>query len=472
MASFSLGKLRVSSNRGVLYGDKKLLSGGAGGNPLAASVDFLSRAANLKEGTVDYWLEKAGLNPNDPFGRHLGDFSAGGGGYGGGGGFMFEMPEFMPIEALPPIDVNAIVEDIGRINSGKFDANLEQSFGAARGVTQGLFEDFNTFVDSVLPGARDLIGSASREVLNFINKGMPSAVQNNAILRDAGDMGAGGIAGDIAIRRSLYNEAQRDMAAVQYGIGQAQSLVDSARNVGMQFAQIEAQNTQAFLGQLNSLTMISPGQAVGFAFDERNYQTGVAQFNATGMYNASAAGAQLGLGYAQLEQQNAQFQQQLALQQQAQRDAEKAAKYGAIGTIVGGGIGALLAVPTGGMSIAMGAGLGAQLGGGIGQAIGGNYAGAQQGIMGGLGTYAGYQTGMEQIALQRQSLEQSRRAMEADLEFRRSMTSTLGGGSPGTGGYYPGISSAPWAPYTPGPTMQGYGNYSGVPLGSNNFPYR
>lgn len=398
---------------------------------------------------------------------------AAGGEWGlGAGAFHFGEISFDSIEALPPIDVNAIVDDIGRINSGKFDANLEQSFGAARGVTQGLFEDFNTFVDSVLPGARDLIGSASREVQNFINKGMPSAVQNNAILRDAGAMGAGGIAGDIAIRRSLYNEAQRDMAAVQYGIGQAQSLVDSARNVGMQFAQIEAQNTQAFLGQLNSLTMISPGQAVGFAFDERAYQTGVAQFNATGNFNESSANAQLGFNYAQLGQQNAQFQQQIAMQEKARRDAEKSAMFGLGGSLLGAGIGALLAPATGGASLAIAAGIGSQIGGGIGQAVGGNYAGAQQGIMGGLGTYAGYQTGMEQMSLQRQGLEQQRRAMEADLEFRRSMTSMLGGGSPGTGGYYPGISSAPWAPYTPGPTMQGYGNYSGVPLGSNNFPYR
>lgn len=375
--------------------------------------------------------------------------------FGGG------MAEFMSIEALPPIDVNAIVKDIGRINSGQFDTNLAQSFGAARNMGTELFKDFNTFVDAILPGAKGLIADSSREVSNFINKGLPSAVQNNAILRDAGAMGAGGIAGDIAIRRSLYNEAQRDTAAVQYGIGQAQSLVNSAQNVGMQFAQIEASNTQAFLGQLNSLTMISPGQAVGFAFDERNYQTGVAQFNATGNFNESSANAQLGFNYAQLGQQNSQFQQQLAMQQQAQRDAQKSAMFGLGGSLLGAGIGALLAAPTGGLSLAMGAGIGAQIGGGLGQAAGGNYAGATQGIMGGLGSYAGYQTGMEQISMQRQALEQSRRALEADLEFRRQMTSTLGGQQSGSGGYYPGISSAPWRPYTPGPYMTGNGNYGG-----------
>lgn len=389
-----------------------------------------------------------------------GEWGLGAGALGGFGEISFES-----IEALAPIDVEGIVAEIGRINRGEFDINLGQARSGARAMTQEVFGDFNTFVDTLLPGAKDMIAATSRETLNFINKGLPSAVQNNAILRDAGAAAAGGLAGDIAMRRSLYNEAQRDTAAVQYGMGQAQQMVQAAQNVGMQFASMQANATNAFLGQLNSLTMISPAQGVAFAFDERKYQTGVDQFNATGNFNESSANAQMGFQYAQLAQQNAQFQQKLAMEQQAQRDAEKSALYSTIGTVIGAAAGSF-AGPAG-MAI------GAQIGGGLGSAAGGNYAGAQQGIMGGLGTYAGYQTGMDQMAQQRAQLEQSRRYMESSLEMQRAQMSAMYPGSISGGQqYYPGISSAPWAPASPGPAMQGFGNYSGAQSGSNFFPYR
>ena len=397
-----------------------------------------------------------------------GEWGLGAGALGGFGEISFES-----IEALAPIDVEGIVADIGRINRGEFDINLGQARSGARAMTQEVFGDFNTFVDTLLPGAKDMIAATSRETLNFINKGMPSAAQNNAILRDAGAAAAGGLAGDIAMRRSLYNEAQRDTAAVQYGMGQAQQMVQAAQNVGMQFASMQANATNAFLGQLNSLTMISPAQGVAFAFDERKYQTGVDQFNATGNFNESSANAQMGFQYAQLAQQNAQFQQKMALAEKQRKEAEKAAMFGFGGSILGAGIGALLAPATGGASLAIAAGIGSQIGGGIGQAVGGNYAGAQQGISSGIGTYAGYQTGLDQMAQQRAQLEQSRRYMESSLEMQRAQMSAMYPGSISGGQqYYPGISSAPWRPQSPAPTMQGFGNYGGLGSGSNFFPYR
>lgn len=393
-----------------------------------------------------------------------GEWGLGAGALGGFGEISFES-----IEALAPIDVEGIVADIGRINRGEFDINLGQARSGARAMTQEVFGDFNTFVDTLLPGAKDMIAATSRETLNFINKGMPSAAQNNAILRDAGAAAAGGLAGDIAMRRSLYNEAQRDTAAVQYGMGQAQQMVQAAQNVGMQFASMQANATNAFLGQLNSLTMISPAQGVAFAFDERKYQTGVDQFNATGNFNESSANAQMGFQYAQLAQQNAQFQQKMALAEKQRKEAEKASQYGAIGTVIGAGLGSLIP----GVGTAIGIGIGAQIGGGIGAAAGGNYTGATQGLIGGIGTYAGYQTGLDQMAQQRAQLEQSRRYMESSLEMQRAQMSAMYPGSISGGQqYYPGISSAPWAPASPGPAMQGFGNYSGAQSGSNFFPYR
>ena len=104
---------------------------------------------------------------------------------------------------------------------------------------------------------------------------------------------------------------QRQIRMADFGIGAAQQMVAQAQSVAGQFASMQAHLGSQYLGQLNQLTTISPAQAVGFAFDERAYQTGVEQFNATGMWNATTFSANYGLQAAQLDMQRQQFEAQM-----------------------------------------------------------------------------------------------------------------------------------------------------------------
>jgi hypothetical protein len=201
------------------------------------------------------------------------------------------------------------------------------------------------------------------------------------------------VRGTIGANRLLYNEAQRDIAGIQYGIGAAQQMVAQAQSVAGQFASMQANLGSQYLGQLNQLTTISPAQAVGFAFDERAYQTGVEQFNATGMFNAATASASFGLQAAQLDMQRQQYADQMA----QQRQQEQAGLLGTIGSLIGAGAGALVGGP-------IGAGIGASIGGGVGQMAGGNFQAGTSSLLGGLGTYGGYQMQMDQYKLQQQQL--------------------------------------------------------------------
>lgn len=355
---------------------------------------------------------------------------------------MFEgMFEFPAIEALPPIEVNAITAELAGINRGTFKVNTGLADTAARTTTAGIFDDFQNWLEEILPGQGELVRSSAATVQEFIDTGLPRAVQNNAMARDAAALAAGGVRGTIGANRLLYNEAQRDIAGIQYGIGAAQQMVAQAQSVAGQFAGIQANLGSNYLNQLNQLTTITPAQGVGFAFDERAYQTGVDQFNATGMFNAATASASFGLQAASLDMQRQQFAAQL----EAQRQAEKSSRFGALGSLIGAGAGALLALPTGGMSLALGAGIGSQIGGGLGQMAGGNYAGGTSSLLGGLGTYGGYQMQMDQYGLQQRQMSLMERSY----------------------GYQPGLSSAPWAPRT----MSGYGGGM-TTFGEYGYGYR
>jgi hypothetical protein len=211
----------------------------------------------------------------------------------------------------------------------------------------------------------------------------------NAILRDSAMFAATGTRGGVAVRRGLANEAARDTAAVQYGMGVAQQLVNDSRSTALPFAQLGAEATMSNLGLLTNLTTISPSQRIGMAFDERNYQTGVAQFNAgtaagVSQFNAGQANsmavsqAQLGMQQQQMNMEWQMYQNTLAQQQKAANDAKSASMWSMLATVGGAAAGF---ASCGGP---VGAAVGAQAGGGLGQMYGGystgNYGLMSQGV--------------------------------------------------------------------------------------------
>ena len=325
--------------------------------------------------------------------------------------------------------MQGILKEMEGVNRQTFGENVKIAGGAARDTTQGIFDDFNTWLEELAPGQKNLVKSSISTVQEFIDTGLPRAVQANALARDAAAQAAGGIRGPVGANRLLYNEAQRDIAGIQYGIGAAQQIVAQAQNVAGQFAGIEANLSSNYLNQLNALTTITPAQAIGFAFDERQYQTGVDMFNATGMFNAASQSASLGLGYAQLGLQQAQFE----WQKDQAREAARASRLSSLGTIAGAGLGFALGGPAG-------AAVGASIGGGIGSMAGGNYAAGGSQVASGIGTYAGYQMQMDQIKLQQQQMNM------LNGFYRDASYSRAGVGAATTGGYggtY-GVPSTTW----------------------------
>lgn len=341
------------------------------------------------------------------------------GGYGGGGGFEFAWPEFAqaeftPVEPMGEINVNALLDEMTGINRKTTAGNFEIAQTMGRKVADNAFTDFTAFLDKIMPEANQLTRSVAKEAQNFISRGLPSAVMGNAILRDSAMFNATGTRGDVAVRKGLANEAARDTQAVQYGMGVAQQLVNDARSTSLPFAQLGAEATQNNLGLLTQLTTITPAQRVGMAFDERNYQTGVAQFNAgtaagVSQFNAGQANsmavsaAQLGMQQQQLNMEASMYQQQLALQQQQANDAKSAGLASILGTVAG--IGASFLVPGGGTLAA--AALGAGVGGGLGQMYGG-YSTGNYGLMAsgvgsmtaGASTYSSWQNQQNQLKMQ------------------------------------------------------------------------
>lgn len=350
----------------------------------------------------------AGMMLND-YGRKQGWWGTGTGAggnqdYYGGGGFEFPMVEFTPIEPLGEINVNALLEEMTTINRKTTETNFGIAQTMGRQVADNAFTDFTAFLDKLLPEASGLTRSVARQAQAYIDRGLPDAVMGNAILRDSAMFNATGTRGDVAVRRGLANDAARDSAGVQYGIGLAQQLVNDSRATALPFAQLGAEATQNNLGLLTSLTTLSPAQRVGFAFDERNYQTSVMQFNASGGLTASQANASLGMQQQQLNMEMAMYQDTLARQQKAAEDAKKTALWSTLGTVGGAVIGTVIAPGVGTM-------MGAQIGGGLGQMAGGqqtgNYSLMSQGMStgaGAYGTYSSWQSQQQNLAMQNQML--------------------------------------------------------------------
>ena len=365
-------------------------------------------------------------------------------------GFMFPelaLAEFTPVEPLGEIDVNALLDEMAGINRKTTAENFGIAQTMGRKVADNAFTDFTAFLDKVLPEAGNLTKSVAREAQNFIDRGLPSAVMGNAILRDSAMFAATGTRGGVAVRRGLANEAARDTQAVQYGMGVAQQLVNDARSTALPFAKLGADATQSNLGLLTNLTTVSPAQRIGFAFDERTYQTGVAEWNAgtaagISQFNAGQANsmavnmANLGMQQQQMNMEMAMYQDTLAQQQKAANDAKQAGLMSMLGTFGGAGLGALLAIPTGGLSVGMGAMLGAQVGGGAGQLVGGyqsgNYGLMSQGLatgMGAYGTYNSWQAQQQNVAMQNTMMNLYQSLIE-DSRFQRDafMNSRMSGG--------------------------------------------
>ena len=346
---------------------------------------------------------------------------------GGGGGFEFAWPEFAqaeftPVEPMGEINVNALLEEMTGINRKTTAGNFEIAQKMGKTVADNAFNDFTAFLDKILPEANDLTRSVARQAQAYINRGLPDAVMGNAILRDSAMFNATGTRGDVAVRRGLANDAARDSAGVQYGIGLAQQLVNDSRATALPFAQLGAEATQNNLGLLTSLTTLSPAQRVGMAFDERNYQTGVAQFNAStaagiSQFNAGQANsmavsqAQLGMQQQQMNMEYQMYQDTLAQQQKQANDAKQAGLFSLLGTVGGIGAGLLLAPATGGASLTYAA-AGAGIGGGLGQMYGG-YTTGNYGLMGaGVGSMAAgassistWQNQQQQIQMQNKVLD-------------------------------------------------------------------
>jgi hypothetical protein len=330
-------------------------------------------------------------------------------------GFMFPefaMAEFTPVEPMGEINVNALLEEMTGINRKATAGNFEIAQKMGKTVADNAFNDFTAFLDKILPEANDLTRSVARQAQAYINRGLPDAVMGNAILRDSAMFNATGTRGDVAVRRGLANDAARDSAGVQYGIGLAQQLVNDSRATALPFAQLGAEATQNNLGLLTNLTTISPAQRVGMAFDERNYQTGVAQFNAStaagvSQFNAGQANsmavsqAQLGMQQQQMNLEYQMYQDTLAQQQKAANDAKSAGLYSLLGTAAG--IGASFLVPGGGTLAA--AALGAGVGGGVGQMYGG-YSTGNYGLMSqGVGSMAAGASSFSSWQSQQQNLQ-------------------------------------------------------------------
>ena len=337
--------------------------------------------------------------------------------YGGGsGGFEFAWPEFAmaeftPVEPMGEINVNALLEEMTGINRKTTEGNFEIAQKMGKTVADNAFNDFTAFLDKILPEANDLTRSVARQAQAYIDRGLPDAVMGNAILRDSAMFNATGTRGDVAVRRGLANDAARDSTGVQYGIGLAQQLVNDSRATALPFAQLGAEATQNNLGLLTNLTTISPSQRVGMAFDERNYQTGVAQFNAStaagiSQFNAGQANsmavsqAQLGMQQQQMNMEYSMYQDTLALQQKQAEQAKQAAMLSMLGTVGGAVVGTIVAPGVGTM-------MGAQIGGGLGQMAGGqqtgNYSLMSQGMStgaGAYGTYSSWQSQQQNLQMQ------------------------------------------------------------------------
>ena len=319
--------------------------------------------------------------------------------------------EFSPVEPMGEINVNALLEEMTTINRKATETNFGIAQKMGRQVADNAFTDFTAFLDKLLPEASGLTRSVARQAQAYINRGLPDAVMGNAILRDSAMFNATGTRGDVAVRRGLANDAARDSAGVQYGIGLAQQLVNDSRATALPFAQLGAEATQNNLGLLTSLTTLSPAQRVGFAFDERNYQTGVMQFNASGGLTASQANASLGMQQQQLNMEWQMYQDTLARQQKAAADAKKTALFGIGGTVLGAGVGLALAPATGGASLLYTA-AGAGIGGGLGQMYGGystgNYGLMSQGVgsmAAGASSVSTWQAQQQQIQMQNKVLD-------------------------------------------------------------------
>lgn len=386
------------------------------------------------------------------WGKPLGGGGAGQDYYGGGGeypGFMFPefaMAEFAPVEPMGEINVNALLEEMTGLNRRTTEGNFEIAQKMGKMVADNAFNDFTAFLDKILPEANDLTRSVARQAQAYIDRGLPDVVLGNAILRDSAMFNATGTRGDVAVRRGLANDAARDSAGVQYGIGLAQQLVNDSRATALPFAQLGAEATQNNLGLLTSLTTISPAQRVGMAFDERNYQTGVAQFNASAaagisQFNAGQANsmavsqAQLGMQQQQMNMEYQMYQDTLAQQQKAANDAKSAGLFSLLGTVGGAAAGLALAPATGGASLAfMSAGAG--LGGGLGQMYGG-YSTGNYGLMSqGVGSMAAGASSFSSWQSQQQNLQMQNTMMNLyqsqidDARYRNDylMQSRMSGG--------------------------------------------
>lgn len=108
--------------------------------------------------------------------------------------------------------------------------------------------------------------------------------------------------------------------------------------------------------------------------------SGEAQYNTSGVVNTNQFNATYSLEEQKIDLQR----QELEAKLQAQEDAEDAAMWGSLGTVVGAGLGYALAPATGGLSIPLSMSLGASLGGSAGLMFGGaptaGYATAQSGL--------------------------------------------------------------------------------------------
>lgn len=330
--------------------------------------------------------------------------------------------DFSTIPEFAAIDVDAILNEVSERNRAQYGENIPLALDFGSQVSNAAFDSFEQYLDELLPNNKEILANTSREVNNFVTRGLPTAAANNATLRDAAFQNTAGVGGSLATRTAVAAEASRDVAAVQYGIGEAQSLINSARSTGQYFAGINASASQNAQNALTQLTTITPAQGVQFGFSERDFQYNAAlnnaqilnsesqfnanaynanqqfntnSFNANQQFNTSStnsarafeasaynATSQFNTGVenqfniantaADREEILANFNYQYALEQQ--RQAKKDSRTSAIGTLVGAAAG---------FALSLGNPAGAVIGAGIGQALAGGATGNSGAVAGG-----------------------------------------------------------------------------------------
>lgn len=296
------------------------------------ATDYVSRAINFKEGTYEYWKNKAlaHLAPEAPKGPTWPSYPE----------FNFD---FTPVEFIPAeVDFLAEYEKIRDVNEPLVRRYSAEAAGEAQvlssSFTRTNLENFEMAMDRIQPGYRGILSKQSEVVSSWLSGRVPEDVQNQ-ILIQASNRALQSGAGEGGFSRNLLARdfGRTSMDLQEAGVGAASQLVNAARQTARSLVadpgQLYGANFQAKLQG----GIMTPGQYVGQVAQQ-------AQFNASGAFQASQFNASMGM---QVQQMNAQmelarYQDQLNRQAAEQARQQANAPTGPFGKLFGNEIGAVL----------------------------------------------------------------------------------------------------------------------------------